>query len=480
MSTSTLTIDSEQSIVHGLNIGRPRPAMKWVWILGLGGVFFEAYAGAALASGLDPLTQELGLGPVEVSLVTSTYMFVAIFVCPFAGGLSDKFGRLNVLLAAKVLALLAMVIGMTAGSFEMLIVSRVLAGVAWAMDFGALLTYISEFLSDRHQSKLNRWQGMWYVATTSNLLITYVIYQFQVGTSIWRWLLASCAVVAVVLLVSQRAVLVESPRWLASKGRYAEATVALQRMYDFSGEAQVTAADDTLATAGEAREGGQIGVLFRAPYRRRTILANVAWVAEACQYYAIGWYLPIIALTLFGESFAAATLGAAVFNVLGIVGGFAAAGLAARLRIRGAVQLGFAACAVILVVFGLTLETAPLAMSILLPSLFILFHSALAAPGGAALSALAYPSHLRGLGMGVSTTFCNIGAAGGLFLFPLLQASLGTSGAIVAMAAVPFIGFLTATVIRWDPDRSTDSRGDALPEAATTPGSTEVAEVLGR
>src|SRR5699024_3460641 len=88
-----------------------------------------------------------------------------------------------------------------------------------------------------------------------------------------------------------------------------------------------------------------------------------------------------------------------------------------------------------------------------------------------ALSALAYPSHLRGLGMGVSTTFCNIGAAAGLFLFPLLQAWLGTSGAIMAMAAVPFVGFLTATLIKWDPDRLKSPSPDADPAfAALTSG----------
>lgn len=449
----TIKINSEQSIVQAIDVGTPRSAMKWVWIIGLGGIFFEAYAGSALSASLEPLTQDLGLSTVQVAWVTSMYMVVAIFLSPFAGGLADRIGRLKVLLLAKLVAALAMLIGLTAGNFELILFSRFLAGIAWAMDFGVLLAFISEFLPTRHQRKLNRWQGMWYVATTSSLLFTYLIYNFGVGISIWRWLLGSCLVIALFLFFAQRALLVESPRWLASRGRHSEAVDKLQKVYDVSVEAAPDSLPKKSDQSTNRNSGNAFVTLFRPPYLRRTIIANVAWMMQACQYYAIGWYLPVIALTLFGDSFGAATIGAAAFNVLGIIGGFTAASLAGKLRIRGAVQAGFAACSVILLAFGLTFGSAPFALAAALPALFILFHSALASPGGAALSAQAYPSRLRGLGLGVATTSSNIGSAAGLFIFPLLQAGLGTGGAITAMAVVPFIGFVVTSVIRWDPDR---------------------------
>lgn len=459
-------VASENDIFRAMDNGRATSRMKWVWILALGGVFFEAYSGAALATGLSPLTEQLQLSTGEVAVITSSYMVLAIFLCPLAGSLADRYGRINIIIIAKFIACASMVIGLMAPNFEILLASRLLAGVAWAMDFGVVLAYLSEFLPRRDQRKLSRWQGVWYLATTSNLLIATLIFQFNVGQDIWRWLLGTGAVIAALLAVGQIILLPESPRWLASKGRYADAVKALKVVYD----TDVVAADNSIEVRSPGVEApsfirGSIE-LFSRPYVGKTTLSTVTFAAQALQYYAIGWYLPIIALRLFGESYESATLGAALFNAVGIVGGFAAAGCYQALGIRKAVRLGFGLCAVVLAVFGLAFNSLPLWAAIGLPTMFILFHATLAASGGAAFSALAFPSHLRGLGMGFATTACNIGAATGLFVFPLLQASLGEGGAILATATVPLIGFIVVTIIRWDPEKDLE---EDLEDAVPTP-----------
>ncbi|MBS1695060.1 MAG: MFS transporter [Actinobacteria bacterium] len=455
MNRTPLVIGSESDVVVAIDAGTARRAIKWVWILGFGGVFFEAYSGAALATGLEPLSRELNLSALQVSWVTSSYMLVAIVLCPLAGGIADRLGRIPVILAAKAIALVAMLVGTTAMGFEQLLISRLLLGVAWAMDFGVVLAYVSEFLPRRYQSRLSRWQGVWYVATTSNLLLAALIYQFGVGGSIWRWMLASAGVIAFILLGAQWLLLPESPRWLASKGRLAEASANLTKMYAVSVVPAPSAGAAPGAQPPAAR--GSVREILRAPYLRRTILADITFGAQAWQYFAIGWYLPVIAIVLFGEGFTQASLGAALFNSLGIVGGFAAAWLAAKLTIRRAAQIGFGFCAVLLVVFGLTLSNLSTFWAVVLPATFILVHSALAAPSGAGFSALAYPSHLRALGLGFATTSCNIGASMGLFLFPVMQEHLGPGGAVAATAAAPILGFLATTLIRWDPDRPSET-----------------------
>jgi MFS family permease len=443
----SIAIRSEEDIARAINLGTPTSRTKWVWILGFGGIFFESYSGAALATGLNPLIHELRLSPLQVSLVTSTYLALAIVLCPIAGAVADRVGRIKIILIAKAVAVVAMAIGLTAVNFEMLLLSRLVAGIAWAMDFGVVLVYIAEWLADKHRGKLTRFQGIWYVATTANLLVAVVIYEFGVGQAIWRWLLGSAGLIALVLLVAQWFLLPESPRWLASKGRLTEAVRCLHISY----VVEVHAGDpDT--THAEAKPRARIGDLFRGELRRRTVLSSVTFGAQAWQYYAVGWYLPIITGRLFDAGFVGASLGSAAFNVLGIIGGFAAAYFFTRFRIRAVAQVGYFSVLVLLVLFGALIQVLPYSLAILLPAMFLLFHSALAAPSGAALSALAYPAHLRGLGMGFVTTVVNLGSAIGLFLFPLLQAAWSTEWAIMSTAVVPLIGFLTATVIRWDPD----------------------------
>lgn len=450
----SITVSSERDVVDALDIGRPKSRMKWIWFLGLGGVFFEAYASAALSTGLEPLTKQLSLTPLQVSIITSSYMFVAIFLCPPAGALADRFGRVRIILIAKLFAAAAMLIGFTAANFETLLMSRLLIGVAWAMDFGVVLAYLAEWLPRRDQSKVSSWQGVWYVGTTSNLLLAVLIYEMGAGSSIWRYLLASAGIVALVLLFMQMRLCPESPRWLASKGRHEAAVKSLTTVY----EADVMAGPDVVGWQGATttKPRSSFSEIFKGEYRRRTILSSVSFVAETWQYYAIGWYLPVIALELFGEGFVAATLGTVGFNILGIIGGFASATLARRFMVRRAAAIGYAACTVVLVVFGLTFGHLPILIAALLPALFILFQSGFAGPSGANLSALAYPSRLRALGTGFCTTACNIGAAAGLFSFPLLMETLGTKGAITATAVIPLIAFLVMISIRWDPEITPD------------------------
>jgi putative MFS transporter len=457
----SIAIRDEEGVDRAINLGTPTSRMKWVWILGFGGIFFEAYSSAALASGLGPLIHQLKLSPVHVSVLTSTYLALAMVLCPIAGAVADRVGRVKMILIAKAIAALAMAIGLSSVNFEMLFVSRLIAGVAWAMDFGVVLVYISEWLADKQRGKLNRWQGMWYVATTTNLLVAVVIYQFDVGENIWRWLLGSAGLIALVLLVAQWFLLPESPRWLASRGRNVEAVSCVKICYDV--EAHVAEAESTdRAATPKAR----FGDLFRGDLRRKTTLSFVAFTAQAWQYYAFAWYLPIITGTLFSAGFVGASLGSAAFNFFGIVGGFSSAYFFTKFRIRAVTQVGYLGVMILLIIFGAFVSVLPYSLAIVLPAAYILVHSALAAPSGAAFATVAFPTHLRALGLGFVTTGANAGSAIGLFLFPVMQAAWSTEWAILATAIVPFVGFLTATVIRWDPE--IDANGNRIAVAATS------------
>ncbi|MGP4014507.1 MFS transporter [Saccharopolyspora sp. 5N708] len=464
---ATVTIASEQDVADFIEADRPTGSrMRWVWVLGLGGVFFEAYANAALSAGLAPLTEELGLSAGEVSLLASSSMLVALVLGPVAGLLADRLGRVPMLVAAKVIALLSAVISASSSDYALLLFGRGLAGVAWAFDFAVVMAYLAEFLPTRKQSKLNRWQGIWYVATTCNLLLTVAIYQAGVGQSIWRWSLGSAGLIAAVLGVLQVFLLSESPRWLASRGRFDKAARTLRGLYGV----EVIAGPARAATAPRRESSiGDIAQLLRPPYRRRTVLAVVTFYCQGLEYFAIGWYLPVISLQLFGEDFTAAALGSALFNVFGIVGGFASGVLAQRFTIRRTMLVGFALAGLVLLLLGGMFEGIPLWLAFTLPALFLLLHSGGPAPGGMSLAAAAYPSNLRALGSGITNMAGSTGGVTGSFVFPLVLDALGAGPTIMVMAVIPLTGFLTSLLIRWDPEREPHLPSDARTADSISP-----------
>lgn len=135
-----------------------------------------------------------------------------------------------------------------------------------------------------------------------------MFYNLNVGDSIWRYSVGTAGIVAFILFIAQMIWMVESPTWLARKEKLERATLSMNRIY---GD-QFTAADfaDRIPVTNQATKGfANIALIFRGTYLPRTILAATVQMAQSIQYFAVGWYLPIISLTLFGADFIVATFG---------------------------------------------------------------------------------------------------------------------------------------------------------------------------
>nr|WP_231168535.1 MFS transporter [Bradyrhizobium sp. 41S5] len=315
------------------------------------------------------------------------------------------------------------------------------------------MAVLAEFTPARFRSRLNTWQGMWYTAVCTNLLLALLFFSWDVGDTIWRYSVGATAIFAVATLMLQYSFLVESPVWLARKERLDEAAVAMTRIYNQTFVAAPVA--ERIPVLNQARRGfANVALIFRGVYLPRTILAATVQVGQSIQYFAVGWYLPLISAALFGKDFVYATLGALMFNVFGIFGGFLSPTIGRVFGLRIASAVGFAAVFVMLLILGLFSDKMPIWLAAIVPSLFILFHSGGPGANGKSLSSLSFRSELRAGANGVIGAVGSIGAALGLLVFPLFREWYGLNHTFLILSAVPLIASIICFSIKWDPTRT--------------------------
>ena len=77
-----------------------------------------------------------------------------------------------------------------------------------------------------------------------------------------------------------------------------------------------------------------------------------------------------------------------------------------------------------------------------------------------------YPVPMRAIGHGISAGIGKLGAFVGVFLFPLLQSSLGLRGTLLLTAAVAVLGFALTLVLPEPAGRSLEEITSARPASA--------------
>ncbi|TDQ23509.1 putative MFS family arabinose efflux permease [Raoultella sp. BIGb0149] len=434
---------------------QPRIAGKAgvIWWLALGGLFLDAFSNSALSAGLNPMTRDLQLSATDIALLTSFSSWVAIIFNPVGGWIADRWGRVTPLIAAKICAVAGALLVTFSPDFSTIITGRFFVGIAYGMDFAVAMAMLAEFTPARLKSRLNTWQGVWYVAVCLNLGLALLFYSWNVGDTIWRYSIAVTAICGLIILVLQVRYLVESPVWLARRSRLSDAVTAMRKIY---GDRFILApAGEQQAIIGQAQKGiKNVLLIFRGVYLPRTILASTVQICQSIQYFGVGWYLPVISASLFGKNFVYATLGSLFFNIFGIVGGFLSPLIGRRIGLRRSSAIGFAIAFLVLLTLGMYSDTMPLWASLMVPALFILFHSGGPGANGKSLSSLSFRSELRAGANGIVGALGAIGAALGLFIFPIFREQYGLQSTFLIMSAVPLFASIVCFCISWDPTRS--------------------------
>ncbi len=324
--------------------------------------------------------------------------------------------------------LLAQVNGEIAGDLGSLTFYRVLLGIGMGMEFPIAQSLLSEMIPASRRGKyIALMDGFWPLGFVAAGCLSY----FLLPLTGWRSIFLVLALPAVFVLAI-RFLIPESPRWLLSKGRDADAERVIRQVY---GEAF------SLENLPEQALERKVTIwhLLYAGYGKRMLFVTLFWTCSVIPVFAVYAFAPkvLLALNLKGDW---ASYGSVAITLLFVIGCIIATRLINRIGRRCMLLHSFLWSG--LALLGLGVFHAGSEATILgLFGAYALFI------GGAQVLQLVYPNELfpteiRAFAVGVGTSLSRVGAAVGTYLVPLSLETLGTAQTMYAAALVTLLGLL--------------------------------------
>jgi sugar porter (SP) family MFS transporter len=284
-------------------------------VASLGGLLFGFDTGV-ISGALLFIKNDFVLSPTMQGIVTSMVLVGAVGGAACGGALTDRFGRKPVIIVMAVLFSLGSLMSAAATAVWMLLVARLILGIA--IGVASMLTplYLSEVAPAERRGAI---VSLNQFCITVGILLSYVVdYGFADVSGTWRWMLGIGLVPGVMLGVGM-AFLPESPRWLAGQGRMDDAGLVLRglRGHDDIGEELAGLQRDIHEESSQAT----LGALFTAPRARIPLIVGIglAVFQQVTGINTVIYYAPSIFKEAgFASNSAAilATVGIGVVNVL--------------------------------------------------------------------------------------------------------------------------------------------------------------------
>lgn len=445
----------------------PLTDMQWrIWWLSVAGKFFEGLVVFMTGVALPLISKEFDLTETEYGMVGAATLFGILIGASGLGALSDSFGRKRMFVFEIMLFILFLVLIVFTQNFAWLIVCLFGLGLALGCDYPTAHLMISESTPSRNRGSLVLGAfGFQAAGALAGTAVGYLVLTLDPEIGAWRWMYGSAIIPAIIVLVG-RFFVTESPHWLAVTRRRQAAEKELRRLLSrrppYPSKVSLSDASGDEATASDNATGYR--ALFGRKNRRALILASVPWFLQDLSTYGIAIFTPTILAATMGHkqehamSIASlvgndllAAKGAALIDILLLVGIAAAVVLADKLgRIRLQI-LGFIGCATGLFVAAQSVGFEGPTKMVLIFAGFMLFNFMTNLGPNAQTYLLAgevFPTAIRAKGAGFAASFAKIGAVLSAFLFPIVLADIGTGPLLYFLVGTSLLGAVVTWLFR--------------------------------
>ncbi|RAI37252.1 MFS transporter, partial [Rhodoplanes roseus] len=353
--------------------------------------FFDAFDALAIAFVLPVLAPLWKLTAPQIGLMISVgYLGQLVGALAF-GWLAQKHGRVKTMIWA-VLLFTSMSIGCAvAWDYNSLLAFRTLQGLGLGGEVPIAAVYISEIAKAKGRG---RFVLLYELIFPIGLVAAGLLGRWVVPHLGWHYMFLIGAIPAVLVVFMQR-ILPESPRWLATRGRFAEAEAALsyiERETEKATGAPLPPPEPVVASHDKPASWAD---LFGPRYLRRTLVVWTIWFSAYLITYGLTVWLPTIYRTVFHLSLEDALQYGLITQVVGLAGTLTCALSIDRLGRRPWFALAFAGAATALCALWLIGAGTPIRVLVLVSTAF--FFSSVLSIGVYLYTPELYPTRARAI-----------------------------------------------------------------------------------
>ncbi|NQD87800.1 MFS transporter [Paenarthrobacter sp. CM16] len=424
-------------------VGKRRFLVRMVTVL-IGGMVLDGYILGIIGPVSERMADDLQLDAFWQGLIAAAALIGILIGSPLGGFASDKWGRNPIFMFDIGLFAIASAMQFFIDSAMLLIIVRLLMGIAIGTEYAVGWPMMAEFSPTHLRGKLMAAMGIaWYAGFMTAFLIGYLLNEYT--TLSWHFVLGTSTFIAVAIFLG-RLGMPESPRWLWSVGRKEEAQ-ALATKY---------LPDDALDDVRhEDVRKGSFAMLFSKQYWRSTLFISAFWFCAVTPYFAIATFADSVLQQYGLAGGLAGGLGLSAIALAGVIVTFLLIEKVGRRTLTVPSQW---LCAVVLALIGLW-AGAPAIAVLTLFLVFSFFNAGYNTltnvyPGEV------LPTEIRGIGTGFAAAVSRVGAGIGIFLMPMSMESLGAGPTMLIASAVAVAG---AALSQW---LAPETKGKTLTEAA--------------
>jgi putative MFS transporter len=243
-----------------------------------------------LAGGVLGALAKSGWSTMQLNAAFLSSTFVGMLIGAFTAGLlGDAKGRKFTYQFNLAIFGLASIAGALAPNMTWLIVCRFFMGLGLGAEIVVGYGSVGEFIPPAVRGK---WSAYLSLITNSALFFSTFIGYLIIPSIGWRAMFAIVGIGALIVWVIRKK-MPESPRWLESKGRYAEADAILRAAEAESAKAQpLPPFTPSFESASAVPRSTTLLELFKGPQIRRTLLAITVQIGVNVVIYGFIVWVP--------------------------------------------------------------------------------------------------------------------------------------------------------------------------------------------